>query len=242
MNKIQKNFLIIFLLFFIFYLINKTFSLKFKEGNEEEICDESVNNQCKYYEKNKILCKKEKKSACESKYCKLKFYGIKPEENNYCEFSQCLRPYGNKKKGCVSDLDDQSNIYDASKNPCMNVDFCKNCSSCYEFEITIPKKKKKYEKELWDMEATMPLKYKNDIIEKKREIAELSTRSRQISSEIASKGIDCKKCLHNGRLKLEKTETAGYDNGGFKSYFPSFFCSEPIRALDCNLKKITDFS
>jgi len=155
MNKIQKNFLIIFLLFFIFYLINKTFSLKFKEGNEEEICDESVNNQCKYYEKNKILCKKEKKSACESKYCKLKFYGIKPEENNYCEFSQCLRPYGNKKKGCVSDLDDQSNIYDASKNPCMNVDFCKNCSSCYEFEITIPKKKKSMKKSfgIWKLQC-----------------------------------------------------------------------------------------
>lgn len=213
MIRRQKNILIIFLLFFIFYLINKTFSLKFKEGNEEkEICDESVNNKCEYYEKKEELCNDfNNLSKCEKEYCTSEF--INPT-TNYCEFSQCLRPYGNKKKGCVSDLDDQSNIYDASKNPCMKEDFCKVCSECYEFEITIPEKIKKYEKELWDMEE-------NSVshLEKKKEIDNLSRRSRQIEV----KEIDCKKCLHNGRLKLEKTETSGYDNGGFKSYFPSFF-------------------
>ena len=125
MNKRQKSILIIFLLFFIYYVVIKHFTLYLKEGNTN--CEKTINNKCKYYDNSFNLCKGELK-GCKTEYCLNDF--IKPEKE-ICEYSQCLRPYGKEEKGCVSAKKNNENIY-TKKNPCMEIDFCKNCKRCYD--------------------------------------------------------------------------------------------------------------
>jgi hypothetical protein len=148
MKKPEKILLIIFLLFFIYFITIKLFSLKFREGRSgrkkadakaaaepKSKCSglDNIDKKCKYYKNNESLCGKAIKKKCKKKYCKFSFYGAEPR-NNSCEYSQCLRPYVRASKGCVGEGGNQGqeNIYNEKINPCMNIDFCKNCKKCYD--------------------------------------------------------------------------------------------------------------
>jgi hypothetical protein len=212
MHKIQKKILIIFLLFFIFYLINETFSLKFKEGakgskakrakakrakakREREkraaraarakrakaakpakpakaakpakpasaaakkkkaaaaaaaataaaaaaaaaataAAKKNIIAHCKntpwgkykrykMYKNNTLLsgcnvCKKKEKRKC------IELKTLKIHEAT-CKTSVCKRAYGEQ----MSDrFKIPGEIFDENKNPCMQIDFCKNCKKC----------------------------------------------------------------------------------------------------------------
>jgi hypothetical protein len=154
--KKPEKILLIFLLFFIYFITIKIFSLKFREGRsgrtkadakapakaattaaaaKKSTCPGlyNIDKKCKYYKNNKSLCAQAIKKKCKKKYCNFSFYGAEPR-NNSCEYSQCLRPYVRANKGCVGEGGEQGqeDIYNETINPCMNIDFCKNCKKCYD--------------------------------------------------------------------------------------------------------------
>jgi len=133
MKKHEKILLIIFLLFFIYFITIKIFSLKFREGATKCSYLYNTKKKCKYYKDNKSLCSQTIKNECKKKYCKFNFYGA-VKDINACEYSQCLRPYSSAIKGCVGEGGGkgQENIYNEKINPCMNTDFCKNCKKCFD--------------------------------------------------------------------------------------------------------------
>lgn len=126
MSKLQKNISIIFLLFFIYYLTIKIFSLKFRAGFTGDQCKSGTKGKYKRYQNNKtgtttkdcLNCLAKKRETCNS----TDFRGWTP---GTCKRTGCKRAWLDQ----ITDIP-ADDIWDENKNPCMTKDFCKNCKTC----------------------------------------------------------------------------------------------------------------
>lgn len=125
MSKLQKNISIIFFLFFIYYLISKNFSLKFREGFDQ--CKSGTKGRYKRYQNNKNGTTTKDCLHCIGRKKRTRCLGIdfRGWEEGTCKSSGCKRAWPEQTWDIPAD-----DIWDENKNPCMTKPFCKNCKTC----------------------------------------------------------------------------------------------------------------
>jgi len=143
MKKPEKNLLIIFLLFLIYFITIINFSLKFREGACNSACRRrkrarAAKKYCKSgpvgkYERYTLFKKGRLPSKIKCMKCKNKYRATcnsgdyNKIDKTICETSRCHRAYKRQKPGHPRI---GKNVFDENKNPCMKLDFCKNCKKC----------------------------------------------------------------------------------------------------------------